>query len=330
MKLIEAIFKVLNESPTPLTSKQISEKIVKSGLWSTTGKTPDATVGARIYMDIKSKGKKSFFVKVAPNTFAIRGTAKPMIPKGKSKKKHKNTKAVSFLDAAELVLKKMEKGTSLHYRDITVKAIDAGWLKSSGKTPDATMNAQLVTDIKRSQAKGEPGRFVRTSPACYSLVEWGGTGLPYQITKHNKKVRKKLHHKLLSMKPEQFEELVAQLLAEMGFESIEVTKYSKDGGIDVRGILQISDVIRIKMAVQVKRWKRNVQSPVVQQVRGSLGIHEQGLIITTSSFSKGAIEEANQPDKTPVALMGGEQLLSLLIQYNLGICRVSHDIFELQ
>ena len=38
------------------------------------------------------------------------------------------------------------------------------------------------------------------------------------------------------------------------------------------------------MAVQVKRWgiKNNVSSPVVQQVRGSLGIHKQSLIITTS------------------------------------------------
>jgi restriction system protein len=35
-----------------------------------------------------------------------------------------------------------------------------------------------------------------------------------------------------------------------------------------------------------------VQAPVVQQVRGSLGAHEQGLIITTSDFSTGARSEA--------------------------------------
>jgi restriction system protein len=52
------------------------------------------------------------------------------------------------------------------------------------------------------------------------------------------------------------------------------------------------DVIRTRMAVQVKRWKANVQSPTFQQVRGSLGAHEQGLIITTSDFSKGARAEA--------------------------------------
>jgi hypothetical protein len=38
----------------------------------------------------------------------------------------------------------------------------------------------------------------------------------------------------MDLTPTQFEELVGQLLAEMGFESIEVTKYGGDGGIDVR------------------------------------------------------------------------------------------------
>ena len=127
-----------------------------------------------------------------------------------------------------------------------------------------------------------------------------------------------------------FEELVAQLLAEMGFESIEVTKHGSDGGIDVRGTLLISDVVRIKMAVQVKRWKGSIQRPIIQQVRGSLGVHEQGWIITTSNFSPGAIKEANQSDKMPVALMNGKQLVTLLMEYNIGVRRKSYELFELE
>lgn len=78
----------------------------------------------------------------------------------------------------------------------------------------------------------------------------------------------------MDLNPAQFEEFVGQLLAEMGFESIEVTKYGGDGGIDVRGTLLISDVVRIKMAVQA------ISKATVQQVCGSLGAHEQGLITT--------------------------------------------------
>ena len=105
----------------------------------------------------------------------------------------------------------------------------------------------------------------------------------------------------------------------------------KDGGIDVRGTLVVGDVVRIKMAVQVKKWKlkNNILAPVVQQVRGSLGAHEQGLIITTSDFSAGAIKEAAQPDKTPIALMNGEQLVMLLMEHGIGVHRSTPDLFEI-
>ena len=93
----------------------------------------------------------------------------------------------------------------------------------------------------------------------------------------------------------------------------------------------MGDVVRIKMAVQVKKWKRknNIQAPVVQQVRGSLGAHEQGLIITTSDFSTGAVEEAAQADKTPIALMNGEQLVMLLMEHGIGVHRSTPDLFEI-
>jgi restriction system protein len=342
MNVQDAAIQILKESGVPLHAKELTEKILAADLWQAKGKTPEATVGARIYSDIKKNGERSSFVKVAPQTFALRGTQAAGMqptavaevteqnPENSDEAKTVSGECLSFLNAAERVLEQVADRSPLHYRELTEKALERGWLKTNGKTPEATMNAQLVTDLKRAKASGEPGRFMRTSPGCYGLVKWLGTGLPYQIAKHNRSVRKKLLAQLMTLPPAQFEDLVGQLLAEMGFESIEVTKYGGDGGIDVRGTLLIGDVIRTKMAVQVKRWKRNVQSPTVQQVRGSLGAHEQGLIITTSNFSKGATEEANQSDKTPVALMNGEQLVSLLMEYNIGVRRMTHDLFELE
>lgn len=115
----------------------------------------------------------------------------------------------------------------------------------------------------------------------------------------------------------------------MGSSKVEVTARSNDGGIDVRGTLVVGDVIRTRLAVQVKRWKNNVQSPAVQQVRGSLGTHEQGLIITTSDFSKGAREEATRANATPVGLMNGEQLVDLLIQNEIGITLTPLQLIQL-
>jgi restriction system protein len=219
----------------------------------------------------------------------------------------------------------------MHYKEITEKALEKGWLVTSGKTPEATMYAQVITEIKRQQKRGERPRFVQHGRGYIGLSQWMGRGLAFQIEQHNHQVRKALRERLLAMKPGEFEELISQLLAEMGFEMVEVTKLSGDGGIDVRGTLVVGDVVRIKMAVQVKKWKlkNNIQAPVVQQVRGSLGAHEQGLIITTSDFSPGAVKEAAQSDKTPIALMNGEQLVMLLMEHGIGVHRSTPDLFEI-
>jgi restriction system protein len=156
-----------------------------------------------------------------------------------------------------------------------------------------------------------------------------GDGLGFQIERHNAEVQRKLLRRLREMSPVDFEALVGQFLVALGFEDVAVSPLSGDGGIDVRGTMVVGDVIRTRMAVQVKRWKQNVQAPVVQQVRGSLGAHEQGLIITTSGFSAGARAEAERSDAVPVALMNGEQLVRLMVEKDIGIQRTAYDLIEL-
>lgn len=47
----------------------------------------------------------------------------------------------------------------------------------------------------------------------------------------------------------EFEHFVSELLAKVGFEELKVTAPSKDGGIDVRGVLVVGEVTSInKMA----------------------------------------------------------------------------------
>ncbi len=146
----------------------------------------------------------------------------------------------------------------------------------------------------------------------------------------NRKVEKALKKVLYAMDWADFEELIARLLGEMGFEEIEMTPKRRDGGIDVRGPLVVAGAIRVRIAAQVKRWQRNIHAPVVQQVRGSLGAHEQGLIITTSGVSEGAKEEARRPDAAPVALIDGEQLVALLIEHEVGVRRTPFALLQLE
>jgi len=329
---------VLLQAGTALHAKDIAEQIMAASLWQSGGKTPDATVSARLYSDIKSNGDKSPFVKVGPQTFELRDSteissgATPVPAAVQEAPQPSPVNAVfSFTDCAQKVLEEFGDKKPMHYKEITEKALQKGWLVTGGKTSEATMYAQVITEIKRQQKRGDRPRFVQYGRGYVGLSQWMGRGLAFQIEQHNHQVRKVLRERLLAMKPGEFEELISQLLAEMGFEMVEVTKLSGDGGIDARGTLVVGDVVRIKMALQVKKWKlkNNIQAPVMQQVRGSLGAHEQGLIITTSDFSPGAVKEATQADKTPIALMNGEQLVMLLMEHGIGVHRSTPDLFEI-
>jgi restriction system protein len=156
----------------------------------------------------------------------------------------------------------------------------------------------VITEIKRQQKRAERPRFVCHGQGLIGLSQWENDELASQIDQHNEQVRKALRERLLAMKPHEFEELIARLLAEMGF-TVEMTRFSKDGGIDVRGTMVIGIAIRIKMAVQVKRLKDNVRVGVVREVRGSLGAHEQGLIITTSDLAQKPERKPKRPTRPP-------------------------------
>lgn len=336
MNSLEAAYQILKEVGKPLRVEEITQRILKQGLWETGGKTPDATVEANLSKDIIRNGNKSRFRRVDKGTFALNEIAATNEPKVINIPKqfpsipiNPPIKTLSFTDAAEHVLEKYGKKQPMHYKTITEKAIELGLIATAGQTPDLTMNAQILNEIHRVTRRGEQPRFVKCGKGYIGLTRWKAKGLTFQIEQHNKEIHKKLHEYICAIKPSEFEALIGRLLTAMGFDLVSVTPLNNDGGIDVRGTLVVDETIRIRMAVQVKRWRANVQSPVVQQVRGSLGAHEQGLIITTSDFSSGARAEAERADATPVALMNGEQLVNLLIENDICIRRTNHDLIEL-
>lgn len=69
-----------------------------------------------------------------------------------------------FKTSAIEILKQERK--PLHYKEITRLALEAGILETEGATPDASMNAQIVMDIKN---KKDASDFVKTAPSTYAL-----------------------------------------------------------------------------------------------------------------------------------------------------------------
>lgn len=336
--IIEGARIILSESSEPLSAAQISEQLLSRKLWQTNGKTPEATVGAALYTDIKKYGTSSFFVKAGKGRFSLNhnrvktGSKKPQnitqLPQNSSEQT--NQTPLSFLECAERVLKEIAQKTPMHYRAITTCAIERGWLQSNGLTPEASMGAQIYTYIKRCESQGRRSIFT-INKGYVSLTEWIGSPLEQQIEQHNENIRQELLNRVMNLNPTDFERLVLRLLICMGFSQAEQTKPSGDHGVDVKGTLNIHDAINLKLAVQVKRWKNNIQAPHIQNLRGSLRTYEQGLFVTTSDFSKGAKEEAKRKDAhCDIALINGSKLIDNLVKYHLGVTQNRYHLLTLK
>ena len=232
---------------------------------------------------------------------------------------------MNYLDAAYRVLRWADE--PLHYAEIAKRAIAGGLISPEGKTPDATMGSRLYVDTKK-----EGSRFKRASKGTFTLAEREhGDEITDQVQHLNRRTRTRLRRLLRDMPAEKFETLVGELLIALGFDetTVQVTDFSSDGGVDVRGVLQAGGITSVNAAVQVKKWQKNVSVSTVRNVRGALTTHEQGIIITTSDFSRGARAEAAAVGKTPISLVNGDDLLELLIEHEIGVEKESHTVLAL-
>jgi restriction system protein len=70
---LEAAYRVLVDADRPMTAAEITRHVLEKRMWSSQGTTPDATINARISVDIKTNGAASRFVRVGPSTYAVKG-----------------------------------------------------------------------------------------------------------------------------------------------------------------------------------------------------------------------------------------------------------------
>lgn len=72
VKLLDAAVAVLEESSGALDIKEIVKRATDAGVLDSVSSTPEASMGAAIYMDIKKRRQKSVFVKTGSSTFDLR------------------------------------------------------------------------------------------------------------------------------------------------------------------------------------------------------------------------------------------------------------------
>ncbi|MGH8857491.1 MAG: restriction endonuclease [Polaromonas sp.] len=131
-----------------------------------------------------------------------------------------------------------------------------------------------------------------------------------------------------SLSPSGFERLCMRLLREAGFERVQVTGRSNDGGIDGVGVLQLNDLMSFNVVFQCKKWEQSVPPKEIRDIRGAMdGRAEKGIFLTTSTYSSNARAEAERPGAVPIELVDGEKLFEMFKRYELGLKpRTVYDI----
>ena len=140
-----------------------------------------------------------------------------------------------------------------------------------------------------------------------------------------------LMSEIMKISPYDFERLVVKLLIEMGYGTMEenkdaVTSKSGDKGID--GIVSADKFGFDSIYIQAKQWKKDnlVSRPEIQKFIGALATTQgaaKGIFITTSDFTKGAMEIIAKQTQNKIVLVNGKQLAKLMIEYNLGVSTIA-------
>lgn len=127
--------------------------------------------------------------------------------------------------------------------------------------------------------------------------------------------------------PTLFEKIVIEVLVKMGYggslrDAGKAIGKSGDEGID--GIIKEDRLGLDIIYVQAKRWEATVGRPEIQKFAGALQGQraKKGIFITSSNFSRDAVEFASKID-SKIILIDGDQLAEYMIDFNVGVTTTS-------
>lgn len=144
-------------------------------------------------------------------------------------------------------------------------------------------------------------------------------------------VKIKLQSAIANMSPKKFEQFSRALLTKMGVQFTDKgVQISNDGGIDGYGYHTDDDDFRTtRVVIQCKRYNSGaVSEPEINQFLGAMNKFQAdyGVFITNSRFTNAARIAAREG--TPITLIDGNDLIRLIIRYELFITPVTTYVLD--
>lgn len=228
--------------------------------------------------------------------------------------------ALTYLGFTDLVLRP-KRG----YYDISPKGIEM--LRTPTEIDSYIERAAALRDSLKSNSdvnNSTSAVIEKTTPSEKSTPQ---EKLYQSYANIKKSTKDDILDSILSKTPREFEKLVVTLLQKMGYggeikNSGTVTQATNDNGID--GIIK-EDILGFgRIYIQAKRFSQenSIGREEIQKFVGALAVAQsnKGVFITTSYFTKGALEYVNNLNgSTTIVLIDGEKLADYIYDYELGM-----------
>lgn len=155
---------------------------------------------------------------------------------------------------------------------------------------------------------------------------------PEELLEHayvniRRQIEGELLQQVIDSPPDFLERVVVDLVVRMGYggsrkDAGEALGRSGDEGID--GIIKEDPLGLDIIYLQAKRWDATVGRPDIQKFAGALQGQRarKGIFITTSSFSKEALDYVSRID-TKIILIDGARLAKLMFEHGIGVTTAS-------
>lgn len=198
------------------------------------------------------------------------------------------------------------------YLDASTRGVWSLTEKGRNTEIDGTRGAEIIRDVASAFRTPKAGKEAQEAATAYAETSF------FDASVSN--YRADVLEIIRQLPPEGFERLCQRLLREAGFEQVQVTGRTGDGGIDGHGVLQLNPFVSFRVLFQCKRYAGSVGPEKVRDFRGAMaGRTDKGIILTTGSFTQLAATEAARDGVPPIELVDSDGLINLLEELKLGL-----------